>query len=66
LDRTLDSVSDIYEISVNGVYPFYVNIDSGRFVNDTKKMNLTTENVFTFINIPSESESGIHFKFDYP
>lgn len=66
LDRTLDSVSDIYEISVNGVYPFYVNIDSGRFVNDTKKMNLTTENVFTFVNIPSESESGIHFKFDYP
>jgi hypothetical protein len=29
-------------------------------------MDLTLDNVFKFINIPSESENGIHFKFDYP
>ena len=66
VDRTLDSITDSVSIEVTGVYPVYVNIDSGRFVEDTIKMDLTLDNVFKFINIPSESENGIHFKFDYP
>ena len=66
VDRTLDSIIDTVSIEVTGVYPVYVNIDSGRFVDDTIKMDLTLDNVFKFINIPSESENAIHFKFDYP
>ena len=66
VDRTLNSITDSVSVEVTGVYPVYVNIDSGRFVDDTIKMDLTLDNVFKFINIPSESENSIHFKFDYP
>ena len=65
IDGTLSSVTDNEIISVTGVYPVYVNISSGNFVDDTVEMTLTTSNQFEF-NVPSEVSSGIHFTFDYP
>ena len=62
---TVSSKSDIATISVKGVYPVYVNISSGNFVDEPIKMTLTTYNVFEF-DVPSEVASGIHFTFDYP
>lgn len=61
----IESKSVSTSISVIGVYPVYVNIDSGSFVNEPIKMSLTSSNVFEF-NVPSEVTSGIHFTFDYP
>ena len=62
---TLSSATDSESITVTGVYPVYVNISSGNFVDEPIKMTLTTSNVFEF-NVPSEVASGIHFTFDYP
>ena len=63
--NTLNSKEDKKEIKVTGVYPVYVNISSGSFVEETKKMNLTASNSIEF-DVPSEVASGIHFTFDYP
>ena len=63
--NTLNTKEDKKEIKVTGVYPVYVNISSGSFVEETIKMNLTASNVIEF-NVPSEVASGIHFTFDYP
>ena len=65
IDGTLSSVTDTEIISVTGVYPVYVNISSGNFVDDTVEMTLTASKQFEF-NVPSEVSSGIHFTFDYP
>ena len=62
---TVNSKSDSETISVTGVYPVYVNISSGNFVNEPQKMSLTKNSTFDF-NVPSEVASGIHFTFDYP
>ena len=64
--KTLSSKSDSKTISVTGVYPVYVNIKSGSFVEEPLEMALTTSNEIIFNNVPSEVESGIHFTFDYP
>lgn len=63
--NTLNSKEDKKEIKVTGVYPVYVNISSGSFVEETIKMNLTTSDTIEF-DVPSEVASGIHFSFDYP
>ena len=63
--NTLNYKEDKKEIKVTGVYPVYVNISSGSFVDEPIKMTLTTSNTFEF-NVPSEVASGIHFTFDYP
>ena len=65
LNGTVDVVTDSESITVTGVYPVYVNIDSGSFVNEPIKMPLTKNSVFEF-NVPSEVASKIHFTFDYP
>ncbi len=65
LNKTLDSKESTASISVTGVYPVYVNISSGSFVDEPVKMSLTSSNTFEF-NVPSEVASGIHFTFDYP
>ena len=65
ITKTLSSKSDSKSISVTGVYPVYVNISSGSFVNEPIKMTLTSGSTFEF-NVPSEVASGIHFTFDYP
>lgn len=62
---TLNSITDSKEITVTGVYPVYVNIDSNSFVEEPKKMGLTTSNTIEF-DVPSEVSSEIHFTFDYP
>ena len=62
---TLSSKYDSKSISVTGVYPVYVNIDSDTLVEETKKMALTVSNILEF-NVPSEVSSGVHFTFDYP
>ena len=62
---TKDSITDSKQITVTGVYPVYVNIDSNSFVEEPKKMSLTTSNVIEF-DVPSEVASEIHFTFDYP
>jgi hypothetical protein len=62
---TVSSKSDSVTISVTGVYPVYVNIDSDNYVNDMIKIPLTASDIFEF-NVPSEVASGIHFTFDYP
>jgi hypothetical protein len=62
---TLSSKTDSKSISVTGVYPVYVNIDSDTLVEETKKMTLTASNVLEF-DVPSEVSRGIHFTFDYP
>lgn len=65
VNKTLSSITKNATISVTGVYPVYVNISSGSFVNDPLKMSLTTGSTFEF-DVPSEVASGIHFTFDYP
>lgn len=65
VNGTLSSITKSATISVTGVYPVYVNISSGNFVNDPLKMSLTTGSIFEF-DVPSEVASGIHFTFDYP
>lgn len=62
---TVSSVTKSSTISVTGVYPVYVNISSGSFVDEPLKIPLTTSSVFEF-NVPSEVASDIHFTFDYP
>lgn len=66
VNKTLNSIKSTASISVTGVYPVYVNIDSGSLTNETKKMQLTASNVIEFVNVPSEVDSKIHFTFDYP
>ena len=63
--NTLNSKEDKKEIKVTGVYPVYVNISSGSFVEEPIKLSLTSSDTFEF-NVPSEVASGIHFTFDYP
>lgn len=63
--NTLNFKEDKKEIKVTGVYPVYVNISSGSFVEETIKMNLTASDTIEF-DVPSEVASGIHFTFDYP
>lgn len=65
VEGTLNAITKNASISVTGVYPVYVNIDSGSLVDETAKMSLTASNTFEF-NVPSEVASGIHFTFDYP
>jgi hypothetical protein len=65
VDGTLSSKTVTESISVIGVYPVYVNIDSDSLVEDTIKIDLTTSNTFEF-NVPSEVTSEMYFKFDYP
>lgn len=66
VNKVLNSIKSTASISVTGVYPVYVNIDSGSLVNETKKMQLTASNVIEFVDVPSEVDSKIHFTFDYP
>jgi hypothetical protein len=63
--KTLDSVKGEASISVTGVYPVYVNIDSGKLISNTKEMPLISGKSIE-IDVPSEVVSGINFKFDYP
>lgn len=65
VEGTLNAITKSASIFVTGVYPVYVNIDSGSLVDETSKMSLTASNIFEF-NVPSEVASGIHFTFDYP
>ena len=65
VEGILNAITKSSTISVTGVYPVYVNISSGSFVNETLKMPLTTDSTFKF-DVPSEVVSGIHFTFDYP
>ena len=62
---SVSSITNSATISVTGVYPVYVNISSGNFVDEPLKMSLTTSSSFEF-NVPSEVASDIHFTFDYP
>ena len=66
VNKALNSIKSTASISVTGVYPVYVNIDSGSLINETKKMQLTASNVIEFVDVPSEVDSKIHFTFDYP
>ena len=68
IDGTLNVISDIETITVKGVYPIYVNIDTknNTFVSEPIQMDLTDSNVIKLDNVPSEVASGEHFKFDYP
>lgn len=66
VNQTLNSIKSTASISVTGVYPVYVNIDSDSLINETKKMQLTSSNVIEFDDVPSEVNSKIHFSFDYP
>ena len=65
INGTLSSIEKNNSISVKGVYPVYVNIDSDTFVDEPIKMPLTAGDVFEF-NVPSEVESNKHFSFYYP
>ena len=62
---TLSSITKNESIKVTGVYPVYVNISSGSFVDEPIKMSLTTSNIFEF-SVPSEVASEKHFSFYYP
>ena len=62
---TLSAIESSVSISVTGVYPVYVNISSGSFVDEPIKMSLTTSNIFEF-SVPSEVASEKHFSFYYP
>lgn len=64
-DVNVPSITKTTNISVTGVYPVYVNIDSGSFVKEPLEMELTTSSSIEF-EVPSEYASGIHFTFDYP
>ncbi len=65
VNGTVNSVEINSNISVTGVYPVYVNIDSGSFIEEPLEMELTASNTIEF-DVPSEVASGIHFTFDYP
>ena len=65
VNGSLSSITKSTSISVTGVYPVYVNIDSGSFVDEPIKMSLTTSNIFELV-VPSEVASEKHFTFDYP
>ena len=65
VNGTIDSVAVSKTISVIGVYPVYVNINSGVLVDELIKMELTASNSFEF-NVPSEVVSKNHFTFEYP
>jgi hypothetical protein len=65
ISGTLNSITDNVSISVTGVYPVYVNISSGKLIDDTKKMTLTADKIFEF-TVPSEVLYEKHFTFDYP
>jgi hypothetical protein len=65
VNGTLNSTKVVSSISVTGVYPVYVNIDSGSFIEEPLEMELTASNTIEF-DVPSEVASGIHFAFDYP
>jgi hypothetical protein len=68
VERTLNLITDTETITVKGVYPVYVNIntETNKLVNEPIKMDLTDSNVIIFDNVPSEVDSQEHFKFDYP
>ena len=67
VNKTITQITDNSKsIEVTGVYPVYVNIDSGSLVEDTKEMELTDSNTIVFENAPSEVASKMHFTFDYP
>ena len=66
VNKTLNSIKSLASISVTGVYPVYVNIDSGQLVDETKKMPLTISDTIVFEGVPSEVASNTHFTFDYP
>ena len=63
---TLDSITNSVNITVTGVYPTYVNIESGAFIDEPIKMELTTSDTFEFNDVPSEVVNEKHFTFDYP
>ena len=65
VNGSLSSITKSVSISVTGVYPVYVNISSGSFVDEPIKMTLTTSNIFE-LDVPSEVASEKHFTFDYP
>ena len=65
VNGTLSLITKSATISVTGVYPVYVNISSGSFVDETIKMPLTTSGIFE-LDIPSEVASKKRFTFDYP
>lgn len=65
VNGSLSSITKSASISVTGVYPVYVNISSGSFVDEPIKMSLTTSNIFE-LDVPSEVASEKHFTFDYP
>lgn len=68
VNKTINSIKSTASISVTGVYPVYVNIDTenNTLVSEPIKMDLTDSNVIILNNVPSEVESKEHFKFDYP
>jgi hypothetical protein len=68
VERTLNLITDTETITVKGVYPVYVNIntETNKLVTEPIKMDLTDSNVIIFDNVPSEVDSKEHFKFDYP
>lgn len=65
INGTVDPVVVTSTITVTGVYPVYVNIDSGSFVNETKEMPLTKSSEILFEGIPAET-TDLRFTFDYP
>ena len=65
ISGTISSIVDSTSISVTGVYPVYVNISSGEFVDEVIKMTLTSNKIFEF-SVPSEVLYNKHFTFDYP
>lgn len=66
VNGSIDSITKTSTISVTGVYPVYVNIDSGVLVDEPVKMSLTASNIIEFIDVPSEYANNKHFTFDYP
>ena len=65
ISGTVNSITDNVSISVTGVYPVYVNISSGKFIDEPIKMSLTADKIFEF-TVPSEVLYEKHFTFDYP
>ena len=61
----LNSIIDNKTISVTGVYPVFVNIGLDSLIEDMVEVELTDSDTFVF-DVPSEYDSKIHFKFDYP
>ena len=65
INGTVAAVVVPSKVKVIGVYPVYVNIDSGSFVNETKEMSLTNSSEILFEGIPAETKD-LRFTFDYP